>query len=57
MKIETYKQAIEAVSKNGWIFEYVPKHLKTAELCIIAMQNNPLAHQFIPDNLKLELNI
>jgi hypothetical protein len=40
------------VKQGGWNLQYVPEHLKTAELCLEAVKRNGLALGFVPEHLK-----
>ena len=40
--------------KNPWAFIHVPNHLKTQEMCEIAVNRNPDALLYVPDHLKTQ---
>ena len=42
-KITTEGQALAMVKKRGYALKYLPKKLKTAEVCLAAVQSNGIA--------------
>ena len=43
---------MEAVAQNGWTLQYVPKTLKTPELCLVTVKENGDALRYAPGKLK-----
>jgi hypothetical protein len=43
-----------AVRNSGWTFEYIPKDLKTRDICLVAVRKLGDAPQFVPEGLKTE---
>ena len=37
--------------------QYVPKHKITAEICLLAVQSNAGALEYVPDDLKTKMTI
>jgi hypothetical protein len=48
-EITTEKQALDAVIKDGRALKDVPAALKTAELCLLAIQQNWRAPDYVPE--------
>jgi hypothetical protein len=46
------EEALEAVKRDGSALKYIPRNLKTPELCLEAMKSNGLALQYVPKKLR-----
>ena len=50
--LEYQKYLTKVKDYGGWVLEYVPKDLRTEEVCLIAVKDFPYALKFVPDELK-----
>ena len=52
--LEYQKYLTKVKDYGGWVLEYVPKDLRTEEVCLIAVKQNPYALEFVPEEFKTE---
>ena len=53
-EITNEEEALAAVRRDGRVLEYVPKRLKTAEVCLEAVRRDGRVLGFVPDELMTE---
>ncbi|MCL2261067.1 MAG: DUF4116 domain-containing protein [Fibromonadales bacterium] len=52
-EIKTAEDALEAIQDDGYAIQFVPERLRTAELCLKAVQNSFFSTlKYVPQNLK-----
>jgi hypothetical protein len=44
-----------AAVKNGLALKYMPEKLKTLDICMEAVKNNPEALKYVPKGLKMDI--
>ena len=51
---DSYSRQLEIVSRNGYDLRFVPKSLRSPELCMAAVQSRGLALGYVPEEIRSE---
>jgi hypothetical protein len=54
-KITTEAEALAAVRQDGYALDFVQEELRTAEVCLEAVKNTRSTLQFLPKELRKEI--